>query len=399
MTQAGAPTTRFDVMAEETTADPWPLLATLRAQGPVLWHETLKRWFVTRDREVRAVLADYSRYTLNGTSSQELFGPDAFISIDERKAHDALRGVWANAFRAPTLERLRPTIQGMAEALVAPVAERVRAGETVDLVANLCRPLPTLVIALMMGVPEEMTPQVVAWSDEMAAGGPGYDTDPAIQIAKDRAKAGLAGYLGELIRARRDAPRDDLISLLAASEAGRAVSDDALIQNTRQLLFAGNETTARWLGHAFIVYGENPEVQAELRADRSLIRAANDEIMRWQGVTGTITRRVTGGPTELAGVALKDGDTVTCLPMAANRDPARFPEPDRFDIHRPPEPNLGFGIGLHHCLGINLAKLEAEIAVNAVLDALPPFVVAGPSTYSSLPIRGPQPVMVAMRRD
>lgn len=394
-----APTTRLDIMAPETAADPWPLLRELREQGPVVWHEVYKRWLVTTDHEVRTVVSDFRRFTLEGTSSAALFGDDAFISIDDRKRHDALRLVWAEAFRMRGLEAIRADIAAIATGLLNPVGQRLRDGEAVELVSALCRPLPTLVIAKMMGVPPEMLGDVVRWSDEMAGGGPAYLADEAARAAvarREAAKADLAGYLGELLNARRARPAEDLVSTLAVSEPARGLPDDQLVQNLRQLLFAGNETTAKWLAQLFVTYAEDPEVRREIAADRSLIRPANDEVMRWQGVVGTLVRRVRGGPVELAGIELGDGDEVTCVLAAANRDPQRFADPDRFDIHRPPQPNLGFGVGLHFCLGINLAKLEAELAVGGLLDRVPGFRVAGPYTYSSLPLRGPQPVSLAI---
>lgn len=394
-----APTTRLDIMAPETAADPWPLLRELREQGPVVWHEVYKRWLVTTDHEVRTVVSDFRRFTLEGTSSAALFGDDAFISIDDRKRHDALRLVWAEAFRMRGLEAIRADIAAIATGLLDPVGQRLRDGEAVELVSALCRPLPTLVIAKMMGVPPEMLGDVVRWSDEMAGGGPAYLADEAARAAvarREAAKADLAGYLGELLNARRAHPAEDLVSTLAVSEPARGLPDDQLVQNLRQLLFAGNETTAKWLAQLFVTYAEDPDVRREIAADRSLIRPANDEVMRWQGVVGTLVRRVRGGPVELAGIELADGDEVTCVLAAANRDPQRFADPDRFDIHRPPQPNLGFGVGLHFCLGINLAKLEAELAVGGLLDRVPGFRVAGPYTYSSLPLRGPQPVSLAI---
>lgn len=394
-----APTTRLDIMAPETAADPWPLLRELREQGPVVWHEVYKRWLVTTDHEVRTVVSDFRRFTLEGTSSAALFGDDAFISIDDRKRHDALRLVWAEAFRMRGLEAIRADIAAIATGLLNPVGQRLRDGEAVELVSALCRPLPTLVIAKMMGVPPEMLGDVVRWSDEMAGGGPAYLADEAARAAvarREAAKADPAGYLGELLNARRARPAEDLVSTLAVSEPARGLPDDQLVQNLRQLLFAGNETTAKWLAQLFVTYAEDPEVRREIAADRSLIRPANDEVMRWQGVVGTLVRRVRGGPVELAGIELADGDEVTCVLAAANRDPQRFADPDRFDIHRPPQPNLGFGVGLHFCLGINLAKLEAELAVGGLLDRVPGFRVAGPYTYSSLPLRGPQPVSLAI---
>jgi cytochrome P450 len=256
------------------------------------------------------------------------------------------------------------------------------------------------VISLMMGVPDEMMGEVVRWSDAMAEGGPAYQTDQgaarAAAARREAAKAALADYLGELLARRRAQPGDDLVSTLATAEVAGGYTDAQLVQNLRQLLFAGNETTARWLGHIFAVYGERPDLQREVSADRSLIVPVNDEIMRWQGVVGTLIRRVRGGPVALGGVSLADGDDVTLLLSSANRDPERFDEPDQFDIARRPEANLGFGVGLHHCLGINLAKLEAEVLVGAVLDQIKAFRLAAPYQYSALPMRGPNPIVIAL---
>jgi len=394
-------TTRLDIMSAETAADPWPLLAELRDKGPVVWHEGYKRWLVTTDREVRTVVSDFQRFTVEGTSSAALFGDEAFISIDERKRHDALRLAWAEAFRLQGLEALRPQVEAIAAGLLGPAAQRLRDGEPVEMVGAVCRPLPTLVIALMMGVPQAMLGDVVRWSDEMAGGGPAYLADEAARAAVSRreaAKAALADYLGELLNDRRARPGDDLVSALAVSEAARRCADDQLVQNLRQLLFAGNETTAKWLAHLFVAYAEHAGVRREIAAERGLIRPANDEVMRWQGVVGTLVRRVRGGPVDLAGVRLADGDDVTCVLASANRDPARYADPDRFDIHRSAQPNLGFGVGLHHCLGINLAKLEGEIVIGGFLDRIAEFHVAEPYSYSSLPLRGPQPVWLAADR-
>lgn len=365
----------------------------------MVWHEDYKRWIITRDREVRMIAADFNRFTVEDTIVPELFGADAFISIDDKKRHDALRLVWAEAFRKPQLEALRPAIVSLVDELLAPVSERLKSGASVDFASALCRPLPTMVIALMMGVPRDMLADVVRWSDAMAAGGPAYLEEAARKAAveqREAAKTALADYLDALLASRRSQPGDDLVSTLAHSEAGRNLPDDHLIQNLRQLLFAGNETTAKWLAHIFVTYAERPDVQRELRDNRALIVQANDEVMRWQGVVGSVVRKVRGGPIEIAGVQLADGDDVTCLLASANRDPKRFDNPDAFDIHRPPSPNLGFGVGLHHCLGINLAKLEAEIAIGRVLDQIPRFTLSGPCQYSTLPLRGPQPVTIAL---
>lgn len=390
-----APTTRLDLMSGALAADPWPALAELREQGPLVWHETHRLWLLTRDREIRQVVMDFRRFTLEGTPSAELFGAEAFISIDDRARHDALRGVWADAFRLPALEPLAPVLRHMIDDLLAPVVEELRAGRPIDLVRALCRPLPTLAIAHMMGVPGQMMDKVVAWSDQMAAGGPAYGRDASVVDAREAAKSALADYLRELMQARRRSPRDDLVSKLVHAEVAGGLTDGQIVENARQLLFAGAETTAKWLAQLFLTYGRRPDLQRQLAADRSLIPAANDEVMRWQGVVGTMGRRVRGGDVELGGVTLRDGDRMTCLLASAGRDPDRYEDPDTLDIYRRREPNLGFGVGLHHCLGINLAKLEAELAVAALLDRIPAFEIAAPCSFSSLPLRGPQPVVIA----
>ncbi len=391
------PATRLDLASDAMAENPWPQLHQLREQGPVVWHETLNRWLITTDHDTRKMLIDFGRFTVEGTSVEDLFGSDAFISMDDRKRHDQLRNVWADAFRARGLAALQPQVQAIVARLMALVVERLRDGETADLSAGVCRPLPTMVIALLMGIPEEAIPDIVRWSDAMAAPVTYLAEAQAIAVRSTReaAKSGLAAYLQSLITARRKQAGDDLVSTLVHSEPGRQLSDPQMVQNLRQLLFAGNETTAKFLAQIFVVYGERPEIRRVLAADRSLITAANDEVMRWQPTVGTVVRRVRGGPIEVGGVVLAEGDDITCLIGSANRDPTRYADPDTYDLHRPPQPNLGFGVGFHNCLGSMLAKMEAELAIGALLDAVPEFTVAAPYRYSSLSLRGPLPVMVA----
>lgn len=393
------PSTRLDILSEELAADPWPVLRSLREQAPILWHETYGRWIVTTDREIRKILSDHRRFTVEDTTVADLFGADAFISIDDRRRHDRLRNIWAEAFRVTGLARLRPEIAALVDRLLAPVVAQLRTGEAADLTAGICRSLPTMVIARMMGVADSMLDDVVRWSDAMAAGGTAYlDENEAVRLARQRArddaKAALSDYLVDQMAFRRREPGDDLISALVNAEDAKGLEDGKLAQNLRQLLFAGNETTAKWLAQIFVVLGERPDVRRELVADPSLVPAANDEVLRWSGVVGTLTRRVRGGAIEMGGVTMAEGDNLTLLPASGNRDPARHDDPDRFDIHRPRVPSLGFGVGLHNCLGSMLAKMEAEVAVGAFLAQVPDFSIAAPYHYSTLPLRGPMPVIV-----
>lgn len=393
------PTTTIDLMSDTLAADPWPTLKALREQGPVIWHELHKRWLITSDSDVREILLNFDRFTVEGTVVEDLFGSDAFISTDDRQRHNALRGIWANAFRPAALKNLKQSISDIIDELLAPVSERLRNGETVDLSDTVCRPLPTLVIAQMMGVPRDRLNDVVTWSDAMAGGGPAYLDEATREAAisqREAAKTALADYLCELIHQRRASPTEDLIGVMVKADIARELTDEQLVQNLRQLLFAGNETTARWLGHTFLTYAQHPAIQQQLRTDRSLIPSANEEVMRWQSVIGTLPRRVRGGPITIAGVELADGDHVTCVIGCANRDPSRFKNPDEFDIHRTPQPHTAFGLGLHNCLGAALARLEVELAINGVFDRIPVFRLAAPYTYTPVPVRGPLPVIITL---
>jgi len=396
-----APVTSLDIIGADVADDPFPVLAELRAFGPVVWHEAYGSWLVTTDREIRKVLTDQARFTVEGTVLEDLFGANAFISTDDRHRHDSLRNIWADAFRRPALERLRPRIGAMLDRLLDPIAKRLGSGESIDIDAALCRPLPAMVIGALMGVEDDMLGQVMGWADAMVEGGSVYlDKEEAERrmAVREEAKASLAAYLIGQMEYRRTHPGDDLVSMLVSAEAARGIPDEHLVENLRQLLFAGNETTAKWLANIFVTFGEFPEVRRELVADPSLIPQANDEVMRWRNIIGTIMRKVRGGPVELAGITLADGDAVSLVLTSGNRDPARYEDPDRFDIHRMPQPNLGFGLGLHNCLGLALAKVEAEVAVRGFLARIPDYAIAASYHYSPVPARGPSPVRIALER-
>jgi cytochrome P450 len=251
----------------------------------------------------------------------------------------------------------------------------------------------------MMGIPAAMRPSIVRWSDDIghAVGLPQNtpQTDPA-WIRAQQAKRELAEYILEQINERRVRPGDDLISQIVHSEVGRTLSDEALIANTRQLLFAGNETTAKWLGHSLVVLGTHPEVRAEINADRTLVPQALEEVMRWQPVNMSLPRLVRGGDIEVEGVTIPDGAELAVLTGAAGRDPDRYEDPDTFDIRRPVQSHLGFGFSMHSCLGVTLARLEAEVVISRILDRLCNYRIAGEPKYGAFSFRGPVHLPLAL---
>jgi cytochrome P450 len=278
------------------------------------------------------------------------------------------------------------------------VEETLRGGQEADMVQALCRPLPAHVIAHMMGVADETIPTVIAWADAMAmatAGGLPIDyANCPFWLASERAKAELAAFLIDEMRHRRAHPGDDLISQIVHAPIAATLSEQAMMVNLRQLLFAGNETTSNWLGHILVTLGERPEDRRALRADPALIPAAVEEVLRWQGVTQVLPRGVKEGMT-IADQDLPAGAEVVLLLGAAGRDPERYARPDAFDMRREARPHLAFGFGLHSCLGAMLARMEAAEVAAAVVERLPEYGIARPVTYGNFRLRGPSAAWIA----
>lgn len=389
--EAGIPVMDVDFNKPEVYADPWPLLRRVREAGPIVWNEK-GYWMSAHDRVCRDVLIRPDILGQEGTITA-LFHGDAFISIDDKARHDALRGVWRSAFTRKSLEALIPVMRRFLAQMLDPVEAALGKGGSADLMAALCRPFPTYVIGYMMGVPDDMLPTVAEWSDRMgnaAAGGfpIDYDNDP-LWLAGEQAKKEFAEYLFDRINYRRAHPGEDLISEIVHSEVGKTLSDHALMVNTRQLLFAGNETTQKWLGHIFVILARNPELRNELAGHPELMDQALDEFMRWEPIVHALPRGVRTDGVVVAGAHLKKGEELVLLIGAANRDPARYDDPDRLDIHRERKGNLGFGFAMHNCLGLTLARLEAAEAIGAVLNRFPDYRLEEPVRYPGFHLRGP----------
>lgn len=390
----------IDLFGAEAIKNPWPYVKKVQAAGPVVPNERVGTWMVTEDQIIRKILANSDRFKIEGSIAEEVFGAEAFITMDDKARHNALRGVWSVAFQRSSVEALRNVIAIIADEMIDKMEQRLRDGETVDAMGMLCRDLPAYVIAHMLGVPSEDRPRIVEWSDllgEGVSGPPNFsrETDPA-WLAAERAKVELAEYIIDQINYRRRHPGEDLISQIVHSDVGRSLSDEAIMANARQLLFAGNETTAKWLGHSLVVLSQHSGARRELTQQPTLMANALEEIMRWEPVVLIIPRLVSGGDAEIAGTVIPDGAEISLMTAAANRDPARYDRPDEFDIHREYKANLGFGYGLHSCLGVTLARLETAVTVARVLERIPSFALAGDVDYSAFQLRGPINVPIAL---
>ncbi len=281
-----------------------------------------------------------------------------------------------------------------------PFVDRLRSGETVEAVAELTRSIPTLVIANMLGIDTAMFAQFSAWSDAMGATTEGA-LDPTERgmetvMAGRRATAELNAYIAEQVNERRRNPSDDLIGkMVAAPFAKTAMSEKEIIASNTQLVFAGNETTAKLMAHTLVSLAAHPDQRRMLAQDRSLVLAAIEEVHRWQTITQFIDRDVRV-EVELAGVRLSPGAVVMPIQGAGNRDPERWDNASAFDITRPPRQHLGFGFGLHSCIGLNLARLEVQVWLDRLLDLLPDFEVVGEVDYGpNYQLRGPAAVYLA----
>ncbi|MEH1125275.1 cytochrome P450 family protein [Micromonospora sp. CPCC 206061] len=353
----------------------WPdgILDRLRERGPVHRVRLLPDddvWLVTSYQDVRAAfsepgLSSEDRY-VNGTGEGDHLG-GSMLTADPPN-HTRLRRLVSAALTPRRVEGLRPAIARIAGELLDSIAPL---GST-DLMASYALPLPTRVICALLGVPDEDRDQVRAWSDVLFAA----PVDAAAVADVLTARSALRGYLAELLAAKRRAPGDDLLSALCAHDD--RLTDDELVATGVLLLVAGHETTAGLVAAATLRLLTHPGLLTRVREDRALLAPAIEESLRMDGAVVLGVVRYTKRDVTVAGVRIPAGEAVMLCTPAANRDPARFAHPDTVDLARPENPHLSFGHGIHFCLGAPLARLEARIALDALLDRLPDLALAVP---------------------
>ena len=285
--------------------------------------------------------------------------------------HTRLRRLVSRAFTPRAVESLRPQIVQITEELLDGLH-----GDTVDLVAGFAHELPIRVMAAMLGVPVGDHHRFATWTADLGLVFSSVHT-PELLSRLESAIMGLNGYVAELIAVRKAQPGDDLLSKLIAAEAdGDALSEPELIAMVENLLFAGHDTTRSMLMIGAALLLSHPGQRALLSGDMGLAAQAVDEILRFEApVLGS--GRDAAEPLELFGVPVEAGETVTTMSLAANRDPAAFDDPDRFDILRPGGKLMSFGQGIHYCLGAALARLEGQVAFPMLLERFPRMELAG----------------------
>jgi cytochrome P450 len=280
------------------------------------------------------------------------------------------------AFVSRQVERLRPRVAALADELIDGFIARGRA----DLLDAFATPIPVIVIAEVLGADPADAPMLLEWSHRMVAMYQ-FRRDEAVELAAVEAAREFSAYLRDTLRRRRASPRDDLISMLAAVEAaGDRLSEDELVSTCILLLNAGHEATVHSISNgvkALLEHGIDP--RAAFAADAATDRTV-EEVLRFDAPLHLFTRYALE-PLELDGVAFRRGERIGLLLGAANRDPARFPEPGRFDIARTDNPHVSFGAGLHFCIGAPLARLEMAVALPRLFERLPGLRLSEPPRY------------------
>ena len=367
---------KYDLYGPEFRADPACVFAQMREHDPVLRQPGIDGetpiWFVTRHDDVAAVLLDDERFVRDprlAMTPEEIEAtqmmPPGMEMIENHMLnrdgddHRRLRRLVTKAFTPKRVEQLRPRIQTIADELLDAVEPR---GE-MDLSAEYAFPLPITVIAELLGVPTADQDRFKEWSDAIIS--PALDPEDMERFFEQMGE--FVGYLTDFFAQRRAAPADDLVSaLLAARDESDALSEQELFGTVVLLIVAGHETTVGLIGNAVVNLLEHPDQLALLRADPTLIPAAIEEVLRYEGPVERSLNRWAATDVELGGQTIRKGDLVIPILNAAGRDPARFPDADRLDVMREDARHVAFGRGSHYCLGAPLARLEAEIALETL---------------------------------
>lgn len=363
----------FQLLDPAVLANPYPLYERLRTEAPVHWDPYLHAWVVTRYADVITVLHHFSA---NRTPTPEQFaamglaelGPLAQVMVKQMLFMDApdhtrLRGLASTAFTPARVEALRSHIKEILNDLLEPL---LQAGH-MDVIADLAAPLPAIVTAEMMGLPTADANQLKDWSADFAEVLGNFQHNPDRSARTLKCVEEMTSYFRDAVQQMRTDPREGLINALLTAEVdGDRLTEEEIVANCIVTMVGGQETTTNLIGNGVLTLLRHPDQLERLRSDLTLVPSAVEELLRYESPSQH-TARICREDTELGGHLIRKGQAVIAVMGAGNRDPERFPDPDKLDLGRTDNRHLAFGWASHFCFGAPLARIEGQLVFEALV--------------------------------
>ncbi|MCW2983865.1 MAG: cytochrome [Conexibacter sp.] len=382
------PDAQLDLLAPDAIEDPYPTLARLRTEHPVHWSDAHKAWMILRYDHVATSFMDTTRFSSNRISpliaaASAKGVPEAvsgvlrimadWMVVSDPPVHTRLRRLITDAFRPQRMLALEGAMRSVADGLL----DEYSACGDPNLVTNYSYPLPAAVIGELIGAPPEDRDNLREWSfafSQVAFGG-GGENDPARHENAYDGLRNMIRYFLERIEVTRRSPADNLIgNCLEVNADGDRLSDQEIAGMCALLLFAGHETSANLISSALLALHRHPEQRRLVDADISVINSVVEESLRYDGPVKALARWCVAD-IEIGGRTIPARSKVYFVLSAANRDPEKFPDPDRYDITRTPNAHLGFGRGVHACIGALMARIETRVALAAIFERYPNWTI------------------------
>jgi cytochrome P450 len=397
----------YHLLDPEVLANPYPLFRRIRSEDPVHWDPFVHAWVVTRYTDVVTVLHDFLAYKPAPPETLMAMGLSSLDPITavmmkqmlfmDPPAHTRLRNLASVVFTPYRMELLRLHIKDIVSSLLDKVLFQGR----MDVIADLAEPLPATVTAEMLGVPVSDIRQLKAWSADFAEMLGNFQHNPEGVPRVLQSLQGMTDYFHEAIRQMRSHPREGLIhSLLNAEIDGDRLGTEEVVANCIITMVGGQETTTNLIGNGLLALLRNPQVLQELRGDLSLIPSAVEELLRYEAPS-QYTTRLAPEDFAIGGKTIRKGQATIAIMAAGNRDPERFPDPDRIDIRRTDNRHLAFGWAAHFCFGAPLARIEGQLTFELLLRRLPDLALEpGPLIWrNNLGLRGLKALPVTFKNE